>query len=135
MSLACWSASIWICSRADGLTVESCNDSKPFFSDIVSEGECSIEIREIHARHLSQTIDLSKVAHGLKAIFEGAWSYSSSGHHSHLLANSAFARDGSFVTQIGMLGTKQAVYAPQTPSSHSPRKSGVSTKLSLCEYL
>ncbi|PSR75662.1 hypothetical protein PHLCEN_2v8953 [Hermanssonia centrifuga] len=97
---------------------------RPFFSDVVSEGECSIEIREIHARHLSQTIDLSKVAHRLKAIFEGAWSYSSSGHHSHLLANSAFARDGSFVTQIGMFGTKQVVYAPQTPSSHGPRKSG-----------
>ena len=123
---ASWSASIAIYSEANGLVVELSGDAKPEFADVESEGTCSLDMQELHKMHLPRIINMEPILTELKAVWEGAWQWSSLGCLSYTLANPVFNRHGDLLVQLGLFGARQTVYG--TPRK---RRSGIPPKLSL----
>ena len=113
-----------------GLIVEQAGELRPVFAEVESEGQSVLDIRALHAAHLSRTISLDSMLQELKGLWEGAWDYSSLGCQNFALANPVFNLHGDLLVQLGVYGARQTVYG--TPRR---RKSGIPPRLSLREFV
>ncbi|KAF7790614.1 hypothetical protein EIP86_001570 [Pleurotus ostreatoroseus] len=93
-----------------GLIVEQAGELRPVFAEVESEGQSVLDIRALHAAHLSRTISLDSMLQEMKGLWEGAWDYSSLGCQNFALANPVFNQHGDLLVQLGVHGARQTVY-------------------------
>lgn len=121
-SSASWSANLCIYSRSNGLQIEVTGNTAPVFSDLHSEGECSIDVRGLHAQHLPKTVDFCDILDELKTILQGTWEYSSPGHFAYALSNPVFTINGDLILQLGSYDAiMKKELAPPIAVTGSPR--------------
>ncbi|KAJ7210092.1 hypothetical protein GGX14DRAFT_451427 [Mycena pura] len=95
-----WSAVIAFHSRADGLHIEVVGGEQPVFTEIESDGECPIDVKAEHRKHLPAKIDLQDILLDLRALLQGPWEYSYPGMEAYALSNPVFTHDGDLIMDL-----------------------------------
>ena len=99
-STATWSNRIRVLSDIKGLVVELAGQIRPVFSQVTSEGQATIDIKGLHAKHLPASIDTQDVLSALKQVLEGQWGFSALGLQRCILAGPTITATGGLILQL-----------------------------------
>lgn len=96
----------------NGLRLNAKTDT-PKILEESSSGVCPTDVLALHAKHLPQIMDLSKVLAELRTVFEGSWPYGASYAFEYAPSNPVFSLQGDLIFSLTTVKSKAIIAAAE----------------------
>ena len=114
---ATWSASIVAEPSPFGLRLKVTGGAQPVVSEIETEGECILDLAQLHGNYMPKSVDIMMVVDALRETLEGTWQYSCPGSTTYALVNPVFTSTGHLIVSLVSQTNAAAVIANTTSTT------------------